>query len=170
MNMTKWSFRTGAALHAQSCNSPGVIPDGPAQRVRSGIHLDLASKGKWTPGLRAGISLVGLFALAVLAGCSGKPAQQEASDTPHNVTLTKAQQGSIHIATVASTQYHTAITTTGVVDFDHDRATDILAPFSGAVTKVLVTQGQHVTRFRHGCRYLPADGAGGQGGGCRRRQ
>jgi cobalt-zinc-cadmium efflux system membrane fusion protein len=96
--------------------------------------------------LRAGISLVGLFALAVLAGCSGKPAQQEASDTPHNVTLTKAQQASIHIATVASTQYHTTITTTGVVDFDHDRATDILAPFSGAVTKVLVTQGQHVTR------------------------
>ena len=82
----------------------------------------------------------------MLAGCSGKPSQQQSSTTPHNVTLTRQQQSSIHIYTVASTQYHTTITTTGVVDFDHDHATDILAPFSGAVTKVLVTQGQHVVK------------------------
>ena len=81
-----------------------------------------------------------------MTGCSGKSAQQESSATPRNVTLTKEQQSSIHIVTVASTQYHTTITTTGVVDFDHDQATDILAPFSGAVTKVLVTQGQHVAK------------------------
>ncbi|HKT41998.1 MAG TPA: efflux RND transporter periplasmic adaptor subunit [Rhodanobacteraceae bacterium] len=82
----------------------------------------------------------------MLAGCSGKPPQPESSATPHNVTLTKAQQGSIRTYTVAPTQYHTTITTTGVVDFDRNHATDILAPFSGAVTKVLVTQGQHVAR------------------------
>jgi len=84
--------------------------------------------------------------VAALAGCSGKPAQPESSTTPHNVTLTKEQQGSIHVVTVAATQYHTTITTTGVVDFDRNRATDIVAPFSGAVTKVLVTQGQHVAK------------------------
>ena len=83
---------------------------------------------------------------ATLAGCSGKPVQQQASTTPHNVTLTKAQQSSIHVVTVEPASYHTTITTTGVVDFDRDRATDIVAPFSGAVTKVLVTQGQHVAK------------------------
>lgn len=81
-----------------------------------------------------------------LTGCSGKPAQSESSTTPHNVTLTKEQQGSIHVVTVAATQYHTTVTTTGVVDFDRNHATDIVAPFSGAVTRVLVTQGQHVTK------------------------
>ena len=84
--------------------------------------------------------------VALLAGCSGKPPQQQSSTTPHNVTLSKEQQASIRIYTVAPVQYHTTITTTGVVDFDHDHATDILAPFSGAVTKVLVTQGQRVVK------------------------
>lgn len=84
--------------------------------------------------------------MLALAGCSGKPPQQASSTTPHNVTLTKAQQGSIRVVTVAVTQYHITITATGVVDFDRNHATDILAPFSGAVTKVLVTQGQHVAK------------------------
>jgi cobalt-zinc-cadmium efflux system membrane fusion protein len=89
---------------------------------------------------------VGVLLCPLLAGCSGKSAQQVSSATPHNVTLTKEQQGSIHVVTVAAMQYHTTITTTGVVDFDRNHATDILAPFSGAVTKVLVTQGQHVSK------------------------
>ncbi len=87
-----------------------------------------------------------LLAVFALAGCSGKPAQPESSTTPHNATLTKAQEGSIHVVTVEPTGYRTTITTTGVVDFDHDRATDVLAPFSGAVTKVLVTLGQQVKK------------------------
>jgi len=94
-----------------------------------------------------GIALTGaLSAIVLLAGCSGKPAQQESSATPRNVTLTRAQQNSIHVVTVEPAQYRTKITTTGVVDFDHDRATDVLAPFSGAVGKVLVTQGQRVAK------------------------
>lgn len=87
-----------------------------------------------------------MLATAVLAGCSGKPPAQQSSTTPHNVTLTKEQQQSIHIYTVEPSQYRTTITTTGVVDFDHNRATDILAPFSGPVTRVLVTLGQHVAK------------------------
>lgn len=86
------------------------------------------------------------FAVAMLAGCSGKQAQPSSTTTPHNVTLTQAQQTSIRLYTVAPVEYHTTITTTGAVDFDHNHATDILAPFSGAVTKVLVTQGQRVVK------------------------
>jgi len=109
-----------------------------------GVRNDDKNEGCNLPG-RAVIAATALLVLA-LAGCSGKPPQQQSSTTPHNVTLTKTQQNSIHVVTVATTQYHTTITTTGVVDFDHDRATDILAPFSGAVTKVLVTQGQRVAK------------------------
>ncbi|TAN00967.1 MAG: efflux RND transporter periplasmic adaptor subunit [Rhodanobacteraceae bacterium] len=168
-----------------------VIPDKPAQRARSGIHVGLASKNKWIDSrhpwrlhggpasplalavlqtqwdsarkqrvrprndggrgyplvVSRGVALTSAFAaIALLAGCSGKPAAQQSSTTPHNVTLTKEQQGSIRVYTVEPAQYRTAITTTGVVDFDHNRATDILAPFSGAVTRVLVTQGQHVAK------------------------
>jgi membrane fusion protein, heavy metal efflux system len=46
---------------------------------------------------------------------------------------------------VAPSSYHTRITTTAVVDFDHDRATPVLAPFSGPVTRVLVALGDHVS-------------------------
>jgi cobalt-zinc-cadmium efflux system membrane fusion protein len=81
---------------------------------------------------------------ALLAGCSGKPPAQAATTTPHNVTLTKAQQQGIHVVTVAQDEYHTTVTTTGVVDFDHNRAAQVLAPFSGSVTKLLVTLGDHV--------------------------
>lgn len=87
-----------------------------------------------------------LLVALVLAGCSGNPPPQQSSTIPHNVTLTKAQQASIHVYTVEPVRYHTTIATTGVVDFDRNRATDILAPFSGAVTRVLVTQGQHVAK------------------------
>lgn len=85
-----------------------------------------------------------LVALA-LAGCSRDDQPAQAANTPHNVTLTKAQQQSIHVYTVTPSKYRTSITTTGVVDFDRNHATPVLAPFSGPVTKLLVTLGQHVT-------------------------
>src|SRR6185437_873523 len=88
-----------------------------------------------------------LAAMLALAGCSGKPQDpQAAPDKPQNVTLTQAQQASIHTLTIEPSQYRITISTTGVVDFDHDRATNVVAPFSGAVTQVLATLGQHVVK------------------------
>ncbi|WP_329743345.1 efflux RND transporter periplasmic adaptor subunit [Dyella sp. A6] len=87
-----------------------------------------------------------VLAVATLAGCSGKPVPAGTTTTPHDVTLSKEQQQSIHVATVEPSTYRTTVTTTGVVDFDHNRATDIVAPFSGAVTHVRVTLGQHVAK------------------------
>jgi cobalt-zinc-cadmium efflux system membrane fusion protein len=92
------------------------------------------------------MTATGLAVAVVLAGCSGNPPPQPSSTTPHNVTLTKEQQKSIHVVIAEPTKYRTTITTTGVVDFDHDRATDVLAPFAGAVTKVLVTLGEDVKK------------------------
>ena len=84
-------------------------------------------------------------ALASLAGCStSAPGAGPRAATPQNVTLTAAQRTSIHLLTVGPASYHTSITTTAVVDFDHDRSTPVLAPFSGPVTRVMVTLGDHV--------------------------
>jgi cobalt-zinc-cadmium efflux system membrane fusion protein len=84
-------------------------------------------------------------ALASLAGCSSSaPDAGTQASTPQNVTLTPAQRTSIHLLTVAPTIYHTSITTTAIVDFDHDRSTQVLAPFSGPVTRVMVNLGDRV--------------------------
>lgn len=94
-----------------------------------------------------------LLATAVVAGAavlslnacsSGK--DQDAASTPHNVTLTAAQQQSIHLYTAELSQYHTGFDTAGSVDFDHNQSTTVLAPFSGPVVKLLVTLGQNVSK------------------------
>lgn len=85
------------------------------------------------------------LSLALLAGCSSAaPDASPQASKPQNVTLTAAQRTSIHLLTVAPTTYRTSITTTAIVDFDHDRSTPLLAPFSGPVTRVLVNLGDHV--------------------------
>jgi cobalt-zinc-cadmium efflux system membrane fusion protein len=97
---------------------------------------------RWRDG---GLALAVLCAVALLSACSDKPAQTDATK-PHDVTLTGEQQQHIHVVTVEPVDYRTTITTTGVVDFDHDRATEVLAPFSGAVTRVLVNLGDNVKK------------------------
>jgi cobalt-zinc-cadmium efflux system membrane fusion protein len=89
--------------------------------------------------------LAGIFALSLGACSSGKD-QGEAADTPHNVTLTAEQQQRIKLYTVQPSQFHTTVDTTGVVDFDHNQSTAVLAPFSGPVVKLLVTLGQQVSK------------------------
>ena len=92
------------------------------------------------------LSAIALGALLALAGCSSKSDTQAAAaaDTPHDVTLTAAQRQHIHFLTVARSSFHRSVETSGVVDFDHDRATQVLAPFSGPVTEALVSEGEKV--------------------------
>jgi cobalt-zinc-cadmium efflux system membrane fusion protein len=97
-------------------------------------------------GIRTGGCFAVLAAGAVLAGCSSNESAlpPASATTPHNVTLTKEQQQNLKVITVAASRYRTTLTTFGEVDFDRNRAADVVAPFSGAVTKVLVTLGQKV--------------------------
>ncbi len=105
------------------------------------------------------------LAAGLLAGCSASTAAPpQAATTPHNVTLTKAQRQRIHILTIAPGRYHTTLTTSGIVTFDRNRATKVVAPFSGAVTKVLVALGDKVTTGQplaqvHSPQYAAAIGA-----------
>ncbi len=63
-----------------------------------------------------------------------------------NVTLTAAQRQNIHLYTVESSKFRKTIEATGAVDFDNDQATSVLAPFSGPVSRLLVSLGDQVKK------------------------
>jgi cobalt-zinc-cadmium efflux system membrane fusion protein len=85
-----------------------------------------------------------LAALCLMAGC-GK-SQNAPANTGSNVTLTPEQRSNIALAIVSAGAFHRTVNTTGIVDFDNDQATAMLAPFSGTVAKLLVEPGQAVTK------------------------
>ena len=87
-----------------------------------------------------------LVMMGALAACSSKgdDKAKTAADTPQNVTMTAAQRQHIHLDNVASSDFHQTVETMGVVDFDNDQATSVLAPFSGPVSKLLVSVGAQV--------------------------
>jgi membrane fusion protein, heavy metal efflux system len=89
-----------------------------------------------------------LIAAASLTGCSGK-AEETRPVAPAdlgNVHLSDAQRGHIQIFEVQSAAFHRTIETTGVVDFDNDQATSVLAPFSGPVSRLIASLGQSVKK------------------------
>ena len=87
-------------------------------------------------------------AIVSFVGCSSKAS--DSSQTPvvaaRNVTLTAAQRQNIHLYTVTPSKFRKTIETTGVVDFDNDQATSVLAPFYGPVSRLLVSTGDHVKK------------------------
>jgi cobalt-zinc-cadmium efflux system membrane fusion protein len=89
-----------------------------------------------------------LTAIVSAAGCSSQGAGNapEATSTASDVTLTAAQRQHVQIETVASTTFRRSIDTTGVVDFDNDQATSVLAPFSGPVSRLVASLGERVSK------------------------
>ena len=88
------------------------------------------------------------IAAAWLTGCSGKADETRPAAPADlgNVRLSDAQRGHIQIYDVQSAAFHRTIETSGVVDFDNDQATSVLAPFSGPVSRLLVPLGQRVKK------------------------
>ena len=93
------------------------------------------------------LKLAGAVALAALfaAGCSPKSETQN-SPQGKNVTLTQAQRQKIRLHSVAAGPFRKTVDSTGVVDFDNDQATIVLAPFSGPVSRLLVSPGDKVNK------------------------
>jgi cobalt-zinc-cadmium efflux system membrane fusion protein len=89
-----------------------------------------------------------LSAVIFVAGCSAKtaPYAETPSVTPNNVKLTPEQRRNLRLYQVAQSTFRKTVETTGVVDFDNDQATSVLAPFSGPVSRLLVSLGEHVKR------------------------
>ena len=72
------------------------------------------------------------------------PTRRAPALTPSNVTLTPAQRPANPPVHGRAVQFRKTIETTGVVDFDNDQATSVLAPFSGPVSRLLVSLGDQV--------------------------
>jgi membrane fusion protein, heavy metal efflux system len=91
---------------------------------------------------------VALAAIMLGAACS-KGARDEAQPPAikaGNVVLTAAQRQNIRLYTVTASNFRKTIETTGVVDFDNAQATSALAPFSGPVSRLLVSLGDQVKK------------------------
>jgi cobalt-zinc-cadmium efflux system membrane fusion protein len=93
------------------------------------------------------LALAVIAIAAIATGCSPKDDKSDAASvTASNVKLTDDQLKHIRIYTVASTNWRKSVDATGAVDFDNDQATSVLAPFSGPVTRLLVTPGEKVRK------------------------
>lgn len=110
------------------------------------------SRGVWFERPRiefpaaAAAAVAAMAALMACGGCSPKnhDEPQLPAAKAQGVTLTPAQRQKLHLYTVAASRFHESIEATGVVDFDNDQATSVLAPFSGPVSRLLVSLGDRV--------------------------
>ncbi len=90
----------------------------------------------------AGVLLAALLA----SGCSGGDAPRSADAAPHPAGFVLPPEQRARITTIAVTpsRYAPIVHTTGIVQFDGDRSTQVLAPISGPVTRILVQPGTPV--------------------------
>ena len=90
-----------------------------------------------------------LTTATVLASCGRRSDEAEAAaagSTDTTVTLERAQRGQIHTERVEPTAFNAAVTTTGTVAFNGDHSTQVLAPISGPVARLLVSPGAAVRK------------------------
>ena len=80
------------------------------------------------------------------SGCTSGVDNNSATATASNVRLTAAQRQNIQLYTVVPSRFRRTLETTAAVDFDNDQATSVLAPFSGPVSRLLVAQGDEVSK------------------------
>jgi membrane fusion protein, heavy metal efflux system len=110
-----------------------------------------ASFARTPKALRQPRSLL-LVAAAVAAivsftGCSKPTAEApKKAAASGNIKLTDAQKKNLLFYTVASSKYHKRIEANGAVDFDNDRATSVIAAFSGPVSRLIAPLGSQVRK------------------------
>ncbi|MCG6956712.1 MAG: efflux RND transporter periplasmic adaptor subunit [Gemmatimonadetes bacterium] len=90
-----------------------------------------------------------ILPVLLVAGCSRSPDPDDtatASDSTGVITLPADQVARIHVTPVADTTFHLTVMTTGTVAFDGNQSTQVLAPISGPVQRVLAEPGTHVAQ------------------------
>ena len=95
---------------------------------------------------RVALALAAVAAVLTFSGCSSKVDNNPATVTATNPRLTDAQRKNIQLYTVAPSRFRRTVETTAAIDFDNDQATSVLAPFSGPVSRTLVSIGDEVTK------------------------
>lgn len=105
--------------------------------------------------MRAACRLSIPLALVLLGACSGKSEARAAADSTiakkaapgiTSTTLTPDQLEHLRIAPVSPVAFRPEVQTTGTVAFDGDLSTQVLAPISGPVMRILVQPGAWVKR------------------------
>lgn len=93
--------------------------------------------------------VAGALASAAVACSSSAPADAPVAAAPNKAagfTLTPAQQARVHVITVTQSTFRPTVDATGTVAFDGDKSTQVIAPVSGPVTRLLVEVGRYVAR------------------------
>src|SRR5581483_4699337 len=86
------------------------------------------------------------LAASLLVGCSRSAAPKpDPSPGADGVSLTQEQRTPVNLYKVTPLRYQRTVDASGVVDFDNDQSTSVLAPFSGPVSRLLVPLGAEVT-------------------------
>jgi cobalt-zinc-cadmium efflux system membrane fusion protein len=107
------------------------------------------------PSTLAGAAAVLAISSLLATSCARQPdkAAEPAAPTsggtaekPRELTLDAAQRQKIRLETVAVTSFRRTIETTGTIAFNQDRATQVLAPISGPVSRIQVEVGARVAR------------------------
>jgi len=94
--------------------------------------------------MNARLLALAALAAAPLAGC-GKSADARNGPARAAFGLTAEQRARIHVAAVSPDTFSPTVEVTGTVAFDGNRSTQVLAPISGPVTRLLVELGTRVT-------------------------
>ena len=103
------------------------------------------------------ICCVGVLALAACAKDATPPAsaagdsvraaaRRDSGTRASDVSLTPAQGSRIRVSTVTLQPFRPSVQTTGTVAFNGDQSTQVLAPVSGPITRILVNPGSVVRR------------------------
>jgi cobalt-zinc-cadmium efflux system membrane fusion protein len=77
---------------------------------------------------------------------SGAAPRADSSGHALDVSLTPAQRARVHVAAVDNAPLRASVRTTATVAFNGDRSTQVLAPVSGPITRILVNPGAYVRR------------------------
>jgi cobalt-zinc-cadmium efflux system membrane fusion protein len=81
---------------------------------------------------------------ALIAGCRAGEATPEPRTRAAALTLPPDQLARVKVEAITPSSFRGSVETTGTVAFDADRATQVLAPISGPVSRLLVSVGAQV--------------------------
>jgi cobalt-zinc-cadmium efflux system membrane fusion protein len=99
------------------------------------------------PNRITSVALAAAATLLPIAACSSKQPKATDSETrAGNLTLPADQRAKIKIEAIEPSRIRRTLDTTGAVAFDADQATQVLAPISGPVSRLLVNIGSRVQR------------------------
>jgi membrane fusion protein, heavy metal efflux system len=92
--------------------------------------------------------VVGATAITACARTDAKPpdADSAASASGAGFTIPAAQRARLHVIPVVLSVFRPVVATTGTVAFNGDHSTQVLAPVSGPVSRILVPLGAQVAR------------------------